>query len=172
MGQEGLRFVVFGATGAVGAATVRALLGNDNSKAVFTVGRRHLDVAADPRLHQIVLPTLDNMDKDQETINQLQGSVDIAIIALGTTRSAAGDAAAFKKVDVEYVAAAARLSKAVGAYRYRCRCRYRYRYWTRPTGAHSLALSLALSRSLARQAYGRWDSSARRAPTRPSGRTT
>lgn len=120
MGQEGLRFVVFGATGAVGAATVRALLGNGNgngirSKAVFTVGRRPLDVAADPRLHQIVLPTLDNMDKDQDTINQLQGSVDIAIIALGTTRSAAGDAAAFKKVDVEYVAAAARLSKAVGA---------------------------------------------------------
>lgn len=115
MGQEGLRFVVFGATGAVGAATVRALLGNGSK--VFIVGRRRLDVAADPRLHQIVLSTLDNMDKDQDTINQLQGSVDIAIIALGTTRNAAGDAAAFKKVDVEYVAAAARLSKAVGAYR-------------------------------------------------------
>ena len=114
-------------------------------QAVFTVGRRPLDVAADPRLHQLVLPTLDDMDKDQDTIKQLQGSVDIAIIALGTTRSAAGDAAAFKKVDVEYVAAAARLSKASGAYR------YRDWYLTRPTGAHSLTRSLAhsLTRSLA-----------------------
>jgi len=34
MGQEGLRFVVFGATGAVGAATVRALLGNGNGNGI------------------------------------------------------------------------------------------------------------------------------------------
>lgn len=108
-----LSFVVFGATGAVGGACVRQLL-EDPSNNVFTVTRRALDVdPPNPRLRQIVVE-LDDIDKNPDIAKQLDGKVDIALCALGTTRKAAGSAEAFKRVDVEYVGAAARLCKNVG----------------------------------------------------------
>ena len=114
---ENLGYLVFGATGAVGKACVQYLLSQDAAHVarVVTIGRRHLDTREkDPRLNEIIVDTLDNIDTNPQLEQQLQGTIDVTLCCLGTTRAVAGSAEAFKKVDVEYVGKAARLSKALG----------------------------------------------------------
>ncbi len=114
---EGLGYVVFGATGAVGSACISLLLSKDakDVSRVFAVGRRKLeDATNDPRLEQVIVQSLDGVDQDVDVRNGLQGKVDVALCCLGTTRADAGSAAAFRKVDVDYVGSCARLAKASG----------------------------------------------------------
>ena len=114
--KEGLGYLVFGATGAVGNACLSELLSKDpkDVSQVFAVGRRRIEEVDDPRLSQIIVQSLEGVDEAAEVKTALQGKVDVALCCLGTTRSDAGSAAAFRKVDVEYVGSCARLAKAVG----------------------------------------------------------
>lgn len=110
--------VVFGATGAVGREIVKQLIDSPQWSHVTTIGRRPLQVegaAADSsKLKQIVLSNMDSLLEQPleniEITNSLSSS-DSVFCALGTTRSLAGSAQAFKRVDFDYVAAAARLAK-------------------------------------------------------------
>jgi oxidoreductase len=112
----GLGYLVFGATGAVGNACISLLLSKDpkDVSRVIAVGRRQIEEVNDPRLSQIIVQSLDGVDLDANVKNGIQGKVDVALCCLGTTRSDAGSAAAFRKVDVEYVGSSARLAKAAG----------------------------------------------------------
>jgi uncharacterized protein YbjT (DUF2867 family) len=101
--------VVAGGSGLVGG-TLLELLGKDaNYQRVTSLVRR--EVPAPPgvvvqradfeRLDELVLPEVDD-----------------AFCCLGTTRQAAGSAAAFRRVDLDYVVAFARLAKRAGALRF------------------------------------------------------
>lgn len=114
---QGLAYVVFGATGAVGKACVSRLLASDSKDVskIFTVGRRKTSVGTDERLTEIIVESLEDVDTNEDVVGQIKGKVDVALCCLGTTRKDAGSAANFKAVDVEYVGACARLAKGVGA---------------------------------------------------------
>jgi len=101
--------VVAGGTGLVGRALLQ-LLGKDaRYRRVTSLVRR--ETPAPPgvtvqradfeRLEDLVLPEVDD-----------------AFCCLGTTRRAAGSAAAFRRVDLDYVLAFARLAKRAGALRF------------------------------------------------------
>ena len=108
--REGARSaVVAGGTGLVGGALLQ-LLGKDaRYRRVTSLVRR--ETPAPPgvtaqradfeRLEDLVLPEVDD-----------------AFCCLGTTRRAAGSAAAFRRVDLDYVLAFARLAKLAGALRF------------------------------------------------------
>lgn len=103
-------FLVAGASGLVGRALVRRLLEDETGPGVVAVVRRPLgisnerltEVLADfGRLERVVVPP-----------------VRTAFCALGTTIAKAGSEAAFRAVDVEAVAAFARLALRAGAKRF------------------------------------------------------
>jgi uncharacterized protein YbjT (DUF2867 family) len=101
--------VVAGGTGLVGGALLQLLGGDARYRSVTSLVRR--EVPAPPgvavqwadfeRLEELVLPDVDD-----------------AFCCLGTTRRAAGSAAAFRRVDLDYVVAFAQLAKRAGARRF------------------------------------------------------
>ncbi len=101
--------IVAGGTGLVGGTLLQLLGGDASYQRVTSLVRR--EVPAPPgvavqradfeRLDELVLP-----------------EVDAAFCCLGTTRRAAGSAAAFRRVDLDYVVAFARLAKRAGAQRF------------------------------------------------------
>lgn len=103
------RAVVAGGTGLVGGAVLQILGGDTRYRRVTSLVRR--EVPAPPgvvvqradfeRLEQLVLPDVDD-----------------AFCCLGTTRRDAGSAAAFRRVDLDYVVAFARRAKQAGALRF------------------------------------------------------
>ncbi|CAG7848070.1 SubName: Full=Uncharacterized protein {ECO:0000313/EMBL:CCA71840.1} [Serendipita indica DSM 11827] len=124
---------LFGATGATGKHILKELLSNKEITKVGEYGRRvtALDSLKDvdtSKLHQKVVD-FEKIEEDQD----LKQGWDIVYIAyvlvplakhatnlfgsLGTTRAAAGSAAAFEKIDREHVLAAARATKTTGTQR-------------------------------------------------------
>ncbi len=101
--------VVAGGTGLVGGTLLQLLGGDANYHRVTSLVRR--EVPAPPgvvvqradfeRLDELVLPEVDD-----------------AFCCLGTTRQIAGSAAAFRRVDLDYVVAFAGLAKRAGARRF------------------------------------------------------
>ncbi|KAI8473336.1 MAG: hypothetical protein J3K34DRAFT_519005 [Monoraphidium minutum] len=119
--------VVFGATGAIGEEMWRQLASSGAWSKVTTIGRRAPEgaaaaggagacvAAAEARpaaVHHVALDL--GALGGPEAAAALQGA-DAVFCALGTTRGDAGSAEAFKRVDHEYVAAAAEASKKAGA---------------------------------------------------------
>ncbi|WIA44601.1 hypothetical protein OEZ86_007319 [Tetradesmus obliquus] len=106
--------LVLGGTGAVGHHIVQQLLASDQWSKVTTVGRREVPLPADQpgtsKLQQVVV----NMDALQSEAAGSFAGVDAVFCALGTTRADAGSAEGFRKVDHDYVAAAAAAAKAAG----------------------------------------------------------
>jgi uncharacterized protein YbjT (DUF2867 family) len=101
--------VVAGGTGLVGGALLQ-LLGEDKGYGrVTSLVRR--ETPAPPGV------TLQRADFERLEELALPG-VDDAFCCLGTTRRAAGSAAAFRRVDLDYVVAFARLAKRAGALRF------------------------------------------------------
>lgn len=106
--------VVVGATGAVGHHLWQQLASSGYWGSVKTIGRRTPD-DDQPRsaaVHHVKLD-LDQLGSP-EAAAAFQGA-DAVFCALGTTRGVAGSAAAFKKVDFDYVAATAKAAKEAGA---------------------------------------------------------
>lgn len=102
--------LVAGASGLVGGALVRRLLEDETGPGVVAVVRRPLG-GAGGRLTQVVAD-----------FGRLEGvavpPVRTALCALGTTIARAGSESAFRAVDVEAVAAFARLARRAGATRF------------------------------------------------------
>lgn len=90
------------------------LLASPRWGAVATVGRRPLDPPPPQptagKLTQVVLD-MDSLETDPAALAALSGA-DSCFCSLGTTRGVAGSADAFRRVDYEYVAAAARAAAA------------------------------------------------------------
>ncbi len=105
------RAVLLGASGLVGGFCLQALLADANYASIVLLNRRALPVVADPRLTQKTISF--------ESLNlaDFSGASDV-FCALGTTIRKAGSQEAFRRVDVEYPLAAARLARQAGARRF------------------------------------------------------
>lgn len=101
--------LVLGATGLVGGHCLQLLLGDGRYTAVHALVRRALSVEH-PRLRQHQVD-FDRLAEDHADLFR----VDDVYCCLGTTIRKAGSREAFRRVDVEYPATAARLAAAGGA---------------------------------------------------------
>lgn len=101
--------VVAGATGLIGTALVQQLLNDAAFDKIRVLVRRPLPFS-NPKLENIVLADFDQMEN---VAGQLEA--DVAFCALGTTSKQAGSKEAFEKVDYDYVANFARLTKQAGS---------------------------------------------------------
>jgi uncharacterized protein YbjT (DUF2867 family) len=102
--------LLVGASGLVGSALLKMLLASDAYARVWVLARRELALA-DARLTARVV--------EFERIAELQDfpAVDDVYCCLGTTIKAAGSRAAFRRVDLDYVAEFARAARREGATR-------------------------------------------------------
>ncbi|KAL6067620.1 Nucleoside-diphosphate sugar epimerase [Balamuthia mandrillaris] len=122
------RAIVLGATGAVGKSLVTQLLRSSTFSTVTTLGRRSVPLetyldsnsteeedgkdtdAISQKLHQQVLEDLSQLSEHQE----LFSGHDTVFCCLGTTIKTAGSQEQFRKVDHDYVMAAATIGRAQG----------------------------------------------------------
>ena len=104
------RAVVAGGTGLVGGALLQLLAGDARYSHVTSLVRREVP----PPLPGVVLQRADFEHLDELVLPD----VDDAFCCLGTTRRDAGSAAAFRRVDLDYVVAFARRAKRAGALRF------------------------------------------------------
>jgi len=99
------RSLVLGSTGAVGRNVFLSALASSSYSSVTEVGRRSLALSADAlgkeKAHYIEVD-FDNLD----AAKLRSVDADAVLIALGTSRAAAGSAKAFERIDREYVLAA------------------------------------------------------------------
>ena len=100
-----------GATGLVGAHALEALLEAPDIGRVFAITRRPLG-----REHSRLANRIVQFDTIEAQLKGLKCHV--AVCCLGTTRRQAGSEADFRRVDVDYVLAFARVAKAAGAQRF------------------------------------------------------
>jgi uncharacterized protein YbjT (DUF2867 family) len=101
--------VVAGGTGLVGGALLQLLGGDPAYHRVTSLVRREVPAPSGVGLRVVNFERLDEV---------VLPEVDDAFCCLGTTRRAAGSAAAFRRVDLDYVVAFARLAKRAGAVRF------------------------------------------------------
>ncbi|KAH8110714.1 hypothetical protein DFH11DRAFT_1708326 [Phellopilus nigrolimitatus] len=111
MSGTGKSALLIGATGAVGKHVLRELLASSEFVRVGEAGRRvtpleQLGADVGAKLEQRTI----NFEKLEEA-GLKEGRWDVVFITLGTTRAAAGSAAAFEKIDREYVVNSARAAK-------------------------------------------------------------
>lgn len=113
-GQAGLRILLAGGTGLVGALTLDLLLADRDIAEVVSLvrrpsGRHH------PKLRELVV----DFDALPGAVASTVTAVDGVICALGTTlKQAGGDGKAFQKVDLAYVVAVAKAGRLAGATRF------------------------------------------------------
>lgn len=101
--------MVAGATGLVGAETVRCLLEDQSVSRIVALSRRPLPYEL-PKL-DLRLADFDHLDRDAGEFQ-----VEQVICALGTTIRQAGSPEQFRRVDFDYTLAAARLGLERGAH--------------------------------------------------------
>lgn len=104
--------LLLGATGLVGGHVLDLLLADPAYTRITVLGRRPV-----ARMH----PKLDQRTADFDRLREehaISFAVDDVFCCLGTTRAAAGSREAFRRVDHDYVAAAARAAAEHGARRY------------------------------------------------------
>jgi uncharacterized protein YbjT (DUF2867 family) len=101
--------IVAGGTGLVGSALLQLLSGDSRYDSVTALVRRDVPLP----------PGITARQADFERLDHLAiQDVDVAFCCLGTTRKDAGSAAAFRRVDFDYVVSFARLAKRAGAARF------------------------------------------------------
>ena len=101
--------VVAGGTGLVGGVLLQLLAGDARYRSVTSLVRRETPAAPGVILQRADFERLDEL---------LLPDVDDAFCCLGTTRRDAGSAAAFRRVDLDYVVAFARRARRDGALRF------------------------------------------------------
>jgi uncharacterized protein YbjT (DUF2867 family) len=100
--------LLLGASGLIGGLCLRALLADQTYASIVLLNRRTLPLAADPRLTQKTISF------ESLIANDFAGAADV-FCALGTTMRKAGSKEAFRRVDLEYPLAAARMARQAGA---------------------------------------------------------
>ncbi len=101
--------IVAGGTGLVGGALLDLLGGDERYRSVTSLVRRNVPAPSRVVVQQADFERLDEL---------VLADVDDAFCCLGTTRRDAGSAAAFRRVDLDYVVAFARRAKRAGALRF------------------------------------------------------
>ncbi|KAG6877544.1 hypothetical protein C0993_006237 [Termitomyces sp. T159_Od127] len=103
--------LLIGATGQTGQKILLDLLQSPDFTKVGEYGRRVTDKSALPTsgTDKLVQRTIDFENLKESGLKEHKW--DVVFIALGTTKNAAGSAAAFEKIDREYVVNAAREAK-------------------------------------------------------------
>jgi uncharacterized protein YbjT (DUF2867 family) len=101
--------VVAGGTGLVGGLLLQRLGAESSYQPVTSLVRRDVPTPPGVTLRHVDFARLDEL---------VLPEVDDAFCCLGTTRRAAGSAAAFRRIDLDYVVAFARLAKRSGAQRF------------------------------------------------------
>lgn len=105
-----MRLLIAGATGLVGKLVLQQALADPRVERVIALTRR--PIAARDKLENVVIDFA-NIPAEAEW-----WAVDGVVCALGTTRAAAGSAAAFRTIDYDYPLAVARHARAHGATRF------------------------------------------------------
>lgn len=100
--------LVFGATGLVGKFIVNSLLSNDNFIKVKAITRRVMKITQNDKFQNILIKDFNRLSEEKEKI--FQGATHV-FCSLGTTRSKAGSAQEFYRVDHDIVMNIASLSK-------------------------------------------------------------
>jgi uncharacterized protein YbjT (DUF2867 family) len=100
--------LLVGASGLVGGYCLQALLAEPAYSRIILLNRRALPAVSRPRLVERIV------DFEKPTAGDVAGSDDI-FCALGTTIHKAGSQPAFRRVDLDYPLAAARLARQAGA---------------------------------------------------------
>ncbi|KZT25377.1 hypothetical protein NEOLEDRAFT_1133752 [Neolentinus lepideus HHB14362 ss-1] len=110
MAASGKSALILGATGATGKHLLRELLGSSYFTRVGEYGRRgtSLDSITTGK-EKLEQKTIDFEKIEEAGLGE--GRWDVVYITLGTSRAKAGSAAAFEKIDREYVVNAARAAK-------------------------------------------------------------
>jgi uncharacterized protein YbjT (DUF2867 family) len=108
-----VHIVMTGASGAVGAHALAALLADSRVATVTSLGRRPLSTTHE-KLHAVVV----DLGDEAALAAAMPAHVDAAICALGTTMKQAGSKAAFRVVDFDAVVAFARAARSRGARRF------------------------------------------------------
>jgi oxidoreductase len=108
--------LIIGATGATGTPLLLELLNSSHYTRVGEFGRRltaldSLPASAKDKLVQKPLDFEKLLADSADDQGLKEGKWDVVFITLGTSRATAGSAAAFEKIDREYVVAAARAAK-------------------------------------------------------------
>lgn len=112
--------IITGGTGAIGKYVVADLLSSPKWSQVTVVGRRRwvapegrtIDVAAEEAKGRLVQVAIDMEDLPAGKHAVLFNNMDAAFCALGTTHADAESAAAFRRVDLDYVKATAEMARA------------------------------------------------------------
>jgi uncharacterized protein YbjT (DUF2867 family) len=108
-----VHIVMTGASGAVGARALAALLADPRVASVTSFGRRPLSTSHE-KLRAVVVDLAD----EAALAAAMPDHVDAAVCALGTTMKLAGSKAAFRVVDHDAVVAFARAARTRGARRF------------------------------------------------------
>jgi uncharacterized protein YbjT (DUF2867 family) len=105
---SGKTALVLGASGMVGGFCLATMLADTNYARIVLLGRRALPMASSPRVAQKTISF------DHLSATDFAGADDM-FCALGTTIRKAGSQEAFRRVDLDYPLAAARLARQAGA---------------------------------------------------------
>lgn len=109
--SAGRSVLLSGASGLVGAEVLDQLKADASVTRIVVIGRRPMP-SLDPRIQSVVVD-FDRLESHAELF-----AVDQIICALGTTMKRAGSKEAFRRVDLEYPLALARLGLAHGAHHF------------------------------------------------------
>jgi oxidoreductase len=109
----GRRAVLLGGTGATGSKVLAELLRREEWSSVVSLGRRVVYDSDETRPLKLREMIVDYEYLEASSVGAWSNT-DVVFDCLGTTRSAAGSAAKFVRIERDYTASAARLAKAAG----------------------------------------------------------
>ncbi|PRP77284.1 hypothetical protein PROFUN_14353 [Planoprotostelium fungivorum] len=110
MAAEGISAIVMGGSGAVGKELLASLIRSPRYKSITSIGRRQIDLDDSSSKVKQVVVDVSKLSEHKDVFN----SHDVAFCTFGTTRKDAGSAAAFQRIDRDYVLDFARLAKEAG----------------------------------------------------------
>ena len=101
--------ILIGGTGAVGEKVVKILLESEKFQKVTNVGRKLYESL--PKEVNQVQVEMEKLEESETLKNELKEKYDVAFLCLGTTKSDAGGAEQFRKIDFGYNTTFAKICK-------------------------------------------------------------
>lgn len=109
--SESRSVMLFGASGAVGSEILRTLVTRNEWNQIYSVGRRHLNLKDNDKVHQIVVPDLMKLESLLDEVKK----IDACIIAVGDGYPMTSTLADWHKIDIDIAEEIARFCKDTGA---------------------------------------------------------